>query len=113
MDALYTMDGATVVEIREAISNPPTLTALRTTLSILEGKGHVTHREENGRYTYEPTVARSEMASRSLKALLNTFFEGSAERAVATMLNSNEIDLDDDQLQRIAKMIEEAKRDGR
>src|ERR1043166_4777149 len=84
MDALYQLGRASAAEIREALSNPPTYTAVRTHLTILQDKGHVKFESDGTRYIYEPVVPRDEMAKSVIAGMLQTFFDNSIERAVAT-----------------------------
>jgi predicted transcriptional regulator len=113
MDAIYRLGTPTVIEIRNEIQDPPSGNALRTLLSILEQKGHIRHMEDGPRYVYEPVIPRNEMAVTSLQNVLRTFFEGSLESAVSTLLDQEETHLTEEQLDRILKMIERAKGEGR
>src|SRR5436309_726272 len=85
MDALYRLGKASAAEIREQTPDPPSTTAIRTLLSILEKKGHVRHDSDGTRYIYAPCVAREQMGRRALNSLLKTFFDDSvrARRALA------------------------------
>src|SRR5271155_2248920 len=80
MDALYRLGKASAAEIRGQIPDPPTYTAIRTHLSILERKGHVRHESDGTRYIYEPRVEREQMGRRAIDSLLKTFFDNSVER---------------------------------
>ena len=113
MEALYRLGRASAAEIREQIPDPPTYTAIRTHLSILEKKGHVRHGSDGTRYIYAPRVAREQMAGRALDSLLKTFFDNSVERAVAAMLTRKDADIPRDDLDRLAKLIENARKEGR
>lgn len=113
MDALYRLGKASAVEVRDAMPTPPTYTAVRTTLGILVDKGHVRHSQEGSKYIYEPVVPRDEMARNVIGGVVQNFFEGSVERVVATLLDSEETKLDDEALARLQAMIEEARRQGR
>src|SRR6185295_8535517 len=86
MDALYRLKKAPAAEIHEALTDPPTYTAVRTLLTILEKKGHVRHSSDGTRYIYEPAVAREQMGKRAIDSLLKTFFDNSVERAVTALL---------------------------
>jgi predicted transcriptional regulator len=110
MDAIYRIGTPTVAEIRQEIPSPPSENALRTLLAILEQKGHVRHREQGPRYVFEPVVPRDEMAVSTLRSVLGTFFQGSLETAVSTLLDQEETNLSDEQLDRLVAMIEKAKR---
>jgi predicted transcriptional regulator len=111
MDALYTLGKASAAQILEQIPNPPTYTAVRTLLTILEKKGHVRHHSDGTRYVYEPLVAREQMGRRAIDTLLKTFYGNSVERVVAALLDQE--DIEPDALDRLAKLIEKAKEEGR
>lgn len=113
MDALYKLGKASAAEIRAEIADPPTYTAIRTQLTILEKKGHVRHASDGTRYIYEPAVARDQMGGRAIDSLLQTFFDNSVERAVAAMLTRKDADISGDALERLAQLIEKAKQEGR
>jgi len=113
LDALYKLGKASAAEIREQIPDPPTYTAIRTHLSILEKKGHVRHESDGTRYIYEPLVAREQMGRRAIDSLLKTFFDNSVERAVAAMLTREDANIPREDLDRLAHLIEKAKREGR
>ena len=111
MDALYKLGKASAAQILEQIPNPPTYTAIRTHLTILEKKGHVRHSSDGTRYIYEPLVAREQMGRRATQTLLKTFYGNSVERVVAALLS--EEDVSSEELDRLAKLIDKAREDGR
>lgn len=111
MDALYALGKASAAQILGEIENPPTYTAIRTHLTILEKKGHVRHESDGTRYIYEPRVAREQMGKRAIDTLLKTFYDNSVERVVAALLDQE--DVAPDELDRLAKLIEKAKEEGR
>jgi len=111
MDALYTLGKASAAQILEQIPNPPTYTAIRTHLTILERKGHVRHESDGPRYVYEPLVAREQMGSRAIDTILKTFYGNSVERVVAAMLEHE--DVTPDALDRLALLIDKAREEGR
>jgi predicted transcriptional regulator len=113
MDALYKLGKASAAEIREQIADAPTYTAIRTHLSILEKKGHVRHASDGTRYIYEPLVAREQMGRRAIDSLLKTFFDNSVERAVTALLTRDDANIPREDLDRLARLIEKAKREGR
>src|SRR5512142_301999 len=113
MDALYKLGKATAAQIQAAINDPPTYTAIRTHLTILEKKGHIRHKADGPRYVYEPKVAREKMAQRAVKSVLQTFFDDSVEGVVAALLNQEDKKLSREELDRLARMIEKAKEEGR
>src|ERR1700744_344600 len=91
MDALYALERATAAQIHEAMAEPPSYTAVRTLLTILEKKGHVTHESDGVRYVYSPIAAREDAGSSALKTLKKTFVDDSAERLVAALLTEEDI----------------------
>lgn len=113
MDALYRLGKASAASIRESLPNPPSYTAVRTHLTLLQDKGLVRFESDGTRYIYEPTVPREETARTVIKGVLQTFFENSVEKAVATLIDRDDEPLSKDQLDRLAAMIEQARRDGR
>lgn len=113
MDALYKLGKASAAEIREAIPNPPTTTAVRTLLGILQDKGQISYQSDGTRYIYEPVVPREEMAKDVIENVLQTFFGGSIERVVATLVDREESKVTQEQLDRLAEIIEQARKEGR
>jgi predicted transcriptional regulator len=113
MDALYKLGRASAAQILELIPEPPTYTAIRTQLSILEKKGHVRHASDGTRYIYEPLVGREQMGKRAIDSLLRTFFDNSVERAVTALITRKDADMSREDLERLSKLIEKAKQEGR
>jgi predicted transcriptional regulator len=113
MDALYSLEKASAAEIREQMPDPPTYTAIRTHLSILEKKGHVRHESDGTRYIYEPLVAREQMGRRAIDSLLQTFFDNSVERAVTALLTRQDANIPHADLDRLARLIDKARKEGR
>ncbi len=113
MDALYKLGRASAAQILEHIPDPPSNTAIRTLLTILEKKGHVRHLSDGTRYIYEPLVAREQMGRRAIDSLLKTFFDDSVERAVTALLTRKDAEISRDELERLSQLIEKAKREGR
>jgi predicted transcriptional regulator len=113
MDALYKLGKASAAEIREALSDPPTYTAIRTLLTILEKKGHVRHTSDGTRYIYEPAVGREQMGRRAIGSVLQTFFDNSVEQAVTALLTQEDAQLSREDLNRLAQLIEKARKEGR
>jgi len=111
MDALYKLGKASAAQILDEIADPPTYTAIRTQLTILEKKGHVRHTSDGTRYIYEPRVAREQMGRRAIDTLLRTFYDNSVERVVAALLEQEEVA--PDTLDRLARMIDKAREEGR
>jgi predicted transcriptional regulator len=113
MAALYKLGRATAAQIQAEIADPPSYTAIRTLLTILEKKGHVRHDSDGPRYVYEPKVARDEMGSRAFRSLLKTFYDNSVSDAVAAMLSSEDARVSSEELDRLAKLIAKAREEGR
>jgi predicted transcriptional regulator len=113
MEALYRLGRASAAEIREQVADPPSYTAIRTHLSILEKKGHVRHESDGTRYIYAPLVGREQMGRRAIDSLLATFFDNSIERAVTAMLTRRDADISRADLDRLAQLIDKARKEGR
>ncbi|UCC74052.1 MAG: BlaI/MecI/CopY family transcriptional regulator [Gemmatimonadota bacterium] len=113
MDILYRRGRATVAEVLEELLDPPSYSAVRALLRVLEAKGHAEHEEEGPRYVYKPTVPRAEARESAMRRLVRTFFDGSTEEAVAAFLDMSAADLSDEELERLAELIEAARREGR
>jgi len=113
MDILYRSGHAAASQVREAIPDAPSYSSVRTILRILEEKGYVRHQEEAGRYVYAPRVKREKATRSALAHLLDTFFEGSAEKAVITLLDSSASSLSAEELDRIEQMIDKVRKAGR
>src|ERR1700761_9251035 len=111
MDALFGLGRATAAQIHQAIADPPSYTAVRTQLTILEKKGHVRHDSDGVRYVYEPVAARADAGKSAIQTLKKAFFDNSAERLVAALLT--EEDIAPDELDRLARMIDQARKEGR
>lgn len=111
MDILYARGRATAAEIHEALPDRPSYSAVRAKLRVLEEKGHVRHEEESLRYVYLPTVPRETARRSALRRLVTTFFDGSVEQAVAALIDLNAADLEPRQLDRIAELIADAKKE--
>jgi predicted transcriptional regulator len=109
MDILYRRGRATAGEVMEDLSGDPNYSTVRTQLRVLEEKGHVTHEEHGLRYVYTPAVPRSSARKSALRHLVDTFFDGSAESAVAALLGGEGTKLSGDQLDRIADMVKQSK----
>jgi predicted transcriptional regulator len=110
MDRLYRLGRATASEIRESLTGQPSDSTVRTQLRVLEGKGHVRHEEHGLRFVYMPTVARHTARKSALNHLVDTFFDGSHAKVVTTLLGSDASRLSDEELDRIADLIESARK---
>ena len=113
MDILYRRGRATAAEVMEEMPGEPNYSTVRTQLRILEEKGHVRHEEEGLRYVYAPAVPRNAARKSALKHLVETFFDGSAEQAVAALLGGEASRLSDEDLDRIEELVARARKDGR
>lgn len=113
MDVLYSRGRATAAEILEQIPEPPSYSAVRAMLRILEEKGHIRHEQDGARYVFLPTMTRDKAKRSALRHLLQTFFDGSAEQAVATLLDVSSAKLSDADLDRLAALIEKARAGGK
>ena len=112
VDILYTQGRATAAEVQAALPDPPSYSAVRAMLRILEEKGHVQHEQEGPRYVYVPTVARDNAKRSALRHMLRTFFDGSAEQAISALLDDSSTRLSERELDRLARMIDQARRTG-
>lgn len=111
MDALYRLERATAAEVQACLIPPPSYSTVRAQLRVLEEKGQVKHEEEGLRYVYMPTVARKTARRSALRHLVETFFEGSAGNAVAALLGGEAARLSPEELDRISRMIAEARKE--
>lgn len=109
MDVLFQKGRATAAEVLESIPDPPGYSAVRALLRILEQKGHVKHEESEGKYIFIPTMRRDKAKRSAIRHMLQTFFNGSPEEAVAALLDVSSSKLSDAELDRLAKLIEKAR----
>ena len=113
MDILYRRGRATAAEIHENLPDPPSYSAVRAMLRVLEEKKHVRHEEKDLRYVFIPTVPREKARRSAIAHVVDTFFEGSAEAAVATLLDLSSRKLSDADFDRLTALIEKARKEGR
>jgi BlaI family penicillinase repressor len=113
VDILYRRKTATAGEIHGALPNPPTYSAVRATLRILEEKGHVRHEPGSLPYRYIPTVAAHHARRSALRHVIDTFFDGSVELAVSTLLDESASSLSPAELSRLQSLIARAQSQGR
>jgi BlaI family transcriptional regulator, penicillinase repressor len=111
MDILYQRGRASAGEIHEALPDPPTYSAVRAKLRVLEEKGHVRHEAEALHYVYLPIVARDTARRSALRHMVSTFFGGSIEQTVAALLDLSAANLPKADLERISQLIEDARQD--
>jgi BlaI family transcriptional regulator, penicillinase repressor len=112
VDILYSQGHATAAEVQNLLPDPPSYSAVRAMLRILEEKGHVRHQQDGPRYVYVPTVARDSAKKSALRHMLQTFFDGSAEQAISALLDEQSARLSEAELDRLARMIQQARRTG-
>jgi predicted transcriptional regulator len=113
MDILYQRGKASASEVRAAMEDAPSYSAVRAMLRVLEDKGHARHQAEGLKYVYVPTVPRDKAKRSAVKHLLDTFFAGSPEQIVAALLDVSATRLTREELDRMGEMIEKAKREGK
>jgi predicted transcriptional regulator len=110
MDVLYERGRATAAEILAALPDPPSYSAIRALIKVLEDKGHVKHQEDGPRYVFTPSVPRSKARRNAVKHLLQTFFDDSTSEAVASLLGSAG-KLKPEELDKIEELIARARKD--
>ena len=112
LDILYQRGHATAADVQAALPDPPSYSAVRALLRILEDKGHVRHQQDGPRYVYLPTVARDNAKRSALRHMLKTFFDGSPEQAISALLDDASTTLSPAELDRLARLIEDARKSG-
>ncbi len=113
MDVLFRQGEASVAEVLDGLDDPPSYSAVRATLRVLEEKGAVTHREEGRRYQYRPAVDPERARRSALRHVVRTFFDGQAERAAVALLKMSDSGLSEEEIDRLAARIEHAREEGR
>lgn len=113
MDVIYQRGQATAAEVMEGLAQPPSYSAVRALLRVLEEKGHLRHESQGPRYLFMPTVPRERARKSALKQLVQTFFDGSAEQAVAALLDLSASKFSQDELDRLSQLIDQARKEGR
>lgn len=113
MDIVYARGEASAADVHADLPDPPSYSAVRALLAILVEKGHLKHRSEQGRYIYASTRRRAQVGRSALRRVLDTFFEGSLEKAVAALLQGSDANLSKQELQRVAQLIQQARKEGR
>ena len=112
IDILYAQGSATAAEVQSALPEPPSYSAVRAMLRILEEKGHVRHEQDGPRYIYRPTLPRDNAKKSAMRHMLQTFFDGSAEQAISALLDDPSARLSDAELDRLARLIAQARKTG-
>jgi predicted transcriptional regulator len=113
MDVLHQRAQATAAEVQAALPDPPSYSAVRALLRILEEKRQVKHLKAGARYVYLPRGSRQLARRSALKRLVSTFFEGSVARAMAALLETSDTRLSDAELQELEELINQARKEGR
>jgi predicted transcriptional regulator len=113
MDILHARREATAAEVLAALPDPPSYSAIRALLRILEQKGHIRHREDGARYVYLPRVSQKNASRSALQRVVTTFFQGSVSKAVAALLEQEDIEITDAEVAELKKLIEKARKEGR
>lgn len=113
MDVIYRDGQATATEVLAALPDPPSYSGVRAMLRVLENKGHLRHVPDGTRYVYQPTLPRERAGRPALENVIETFFDGSAEKAVAALLDLSRSELSQAELDRLSKLIEQARTEGR
>src|SRR3970040_62641 len=109
MDVVYRLGRATAATVMANLPDPPSYSAVRALLRVLEEKGHLKHVQEGPRYVYLPTVTRARARQSAMQQLVRTFFEGSTEQAVAALLDMSVAKLSEDELERLSRRIAQAR----
>ena len=112
LDILYERGQATAADVQAALPEPPSYSAVRALLRILEDKGHVRHQQDGPRYVYVPTVAHDNAKRSALRHVLKTFFDNSAEQAISALLDESSSKLSPAELDRLARLIDTARKSG-
>ena len=113
MDVIYRHGKVTAAEVLAELPEPPSYSAVRAMLRLLEDKGHVRHEQDGPRYVYLPIVNREKARKSAMRHLVRTFFDGSTEDAVAALLQNDNGGMSEDELERLSKLIDGAKKEGR
>ena len=113
MDIIYELKEATALQVMERLPAPPSYSAVRALLRVLEQKGHLNHRQEGPRYVFAPLLPREKARRSALRHLLRTFFDNSTEDAVAALLDISEDNLSEKDYHRLLELIHKARKEGR
>ena len=113
MDVIYARGSATAQDVLAQLADPPSYSAVRALLRILEEKGHLTHAQDGARYVFSPVVSRDNARKSALRSLVGTFFAGSTTQAVTALLDMSDGNLSPQELDEIASVIKRAKKEGR
>lgn len=113
MDVLYHKGAATVADVLESLPDPPSYSAVRAALATLEAKGHIRHEKDGARYVFIPKTSAETAKRSAIRHLIHTFFRGSREKAVAALLDVSPSQFSEDELDRLAELIEKARKGGK
>ncbi len=113
MDVLYARGRASAAEVRKSLPAPPSDSAVRTMLRLLEEKGHITHVKEGRKFIFSPVVGTEKASRSALRKLVRTFFDGSVEAAVASLIDIDSCGLSETELDRLSALIDSARKEGR
>jgi predicted transcriptional regulator len=113
MDVIYRKGTASAGDVLDSIADPPSYSTVRAILCVLENKGHVKHVADGTRYVYLPTVSRDRAGRPALASVLETFFDGSTEKAVSALIDLSRSELSDEDFARISRLIDQARLEGR
>ncbi len=113
MDIVYEMKEATALQVLERLPSPPSYSAVRALLRVLEQKGHLLHKQDGPRYVYVPRLAKDKARKSALAHLKQTFFDGSTAEVVAALLDMSEENLSEEDYERLSALIDKARKEGR
>jgi predicted transcriptional regulator len=113
MDVLFRRGQATVAEVMESLSDPPSYSAVRATLNILVAKKHAQHRQDGPRYVYTPAIPADTARAAAIRHVINTFFGGSAEDAAVALLQMSDTRVPAEAIERLTREVEKARKEGR
>jgi predicted transcriptional regulator len=113
MDIVYELKEVSALQVLERLPSPPSYSAVRALLRVLEQKGHLAHRQDGPRYVYTPRLPKDKARKTALSHLMQTFFDGSTESVVAALLDLSEDNLSEDDYRRLSELIEKARQEGR
>jgi BlaI family penicillinase repressor len=113
MDVIHARGQATAAEVLGAMPDPPSYSAVRALLRILEDKGHIKHHRDGARYVYLPRASREAASKSALRRVVSTFFKGSVTEAMAALLENSDTEISDEELNKLQQIIKQAKKEGR
>ena len=113
MDIVYELKEVSALQVMERLPSPPSYSAVRALLKVLEQKGHLLHRQDGPRYVYTPRLPKDKARKSALSHLMRTFFDGSTEGVVAALLDISEDNLSEEDYRRLTELIEKARTEGR